>query len=60
MVTDLIAHLQVVIKPFWSSVPFVYPLKTSENLWFSDVFRGIGMQHWAKINELIKSQPLLV
>ena len=22
------------------NVPFLHPLKTSENLWFSDVFRG--------------------
>ena len=28
------------IKPFKSNVAFLYPLKTSENLWFSDVFRG--------------------
>ena len=30
----------VMINPFESSVTFLYPLKTSENLWFSDVFRG--------------------
>ena len=28
---------------------FLYPLKTSENLWISDVFRGIVMWHWAKM-----------
>ena len=28
------------IKPFKSNVAFLYPLKTPENLWFSDVFRG--------------------
>ena len=28
------------LNPFQSSVTFLYPLKTSENLWFSDVFRG--------------------
>ena len=28
------------INPFYANVPFLYPLKTSENLWFSDVFRG--------------------
>ena len=28
------------INPFWSSVTFLYPLKTSENQGFSDVFRG--------------------
>ena len=24
------------------NVPLLYPLKTSENLWFSDVFKGYG------------------
>ena len=41
-----------VINPVQSNVSFLYPLKTSENLWFSDVFRGyriIEMEHWAKI-----------
>ena len=28
------------INPLESNVTFLYPLKTSENLWFSDVFRG--------------------
>ena len=27
-------------NPFKSSVPFLYPVKTSENPWFSDVFMG--------------------
>ena len=27
------------IKPFSTNVPLLYPLKTSENLWFSDVLR---------------------
>ena len=27
-------------NPFKPDVPFQYSLKTSENLWFSDVFRG--------------------
>ena len=30
----------VIINPFYSSVTFLYPLKTSENQKFSDVFRG--------------------
>ena len=38
------------INPFHAIVPFLYPLKTSENLLFSDVFRGGGggieMGHW--------------
>ena len=25
---------------FLANVPILYPLKTQENLWFSDVFRG--------------------
>ena len=28
------------IKLFQPNVPFLNPLKTSENLWFSDIFRG--------------------
>ena len=28
------------INPFQTNAPFLYPLKTSENLQFSDVFRG--------------------
>ena len=28
------------INPFWPSVTFLYLLKVSENLWFSDVFKG--------------------
>ena len=32
-------HL-LLINPFLFSVTFLYPLKTSETLWFSDIFRG--------------------
>ena len=28
------------LNPFQSSVTFLYPLKKSQNLWFSDIFRG--------------------
>ena len=28
------------VNPFHSASHFLYPLKTSENLWFSNVFRG--------------------
>ena len=28
------------IDPYFPNVTFLYPLKTSENLWFSDIFRG--------------------
>ena len=31
---------KITITLFHVCVPFLYPLKTSENLWFSDVFRG--------------------
>ena len=46
----------VVINPFHVTGSFLYPLKTSENIWFSDVFRGYrktsGMElvnGWARI-----------
>ena len=29
-------------NPFQANVPCLYTLKTSQNLWFSDVFRGYG------------------
>ena len=29
-----------ILNPYSLNVTFLYPLKTSENLWFSDVFRG--------------------
>ena len=31
---------QLYFNPFSANVPLLHPLKTSENLWFSDVFRG--------------------
>ena len=33
-------NLRKCINPFHANVPFLCPLKTSENLWFSNVFRG--------------------
>ena len=30
-----------ILNPFHVTCLFPYPLKTSENLWFSDVLRGI-------------------
>ena len=33
-------------QPFSSQCSLLTPLKTSENLWFSDVFRGIKREHW--------------
>ena len=43
-----------VLNPFQPSVPFSYPLKRSESLWFSEVFRGCKMENWAE-NGLILS-----
>ena len=31
-----------IVNPFHATGLFRYPLKTSENLWFSDAFRGWG------------------
>ena len=28
------------INPFYANLPFLYPLKTTENPWFSGIFRG--------------------
>ena len=33
-------------NPFFPSVIFLTPLKISENLWFTDVFRVIERDHW--------------
>ena len=33
--------MQCSIKPFWPNIPFQFLLKTSENFWFSDVFRTL-------------------
>ena len=33
-------------SPFPSQCSLLIPLKTSENLWFSDVSRGIKRKHW--------------
>ena len=51
LVTDLMGKIEKkkageeekkvsIINPFYAIGLFLYPLKTSENLWFSDVFRG--------------------
>ena len=37
------------LNPFSANVPLLYPLKTSENLRFSDVFRGYRVEYWLKI-----------
>ena len=37
---DLFTITKKILNPLLPDVLFLYPLKTSENLWFSDVFRG--------------------
>ena len=41
-------------NPFQANIPFLYPLKVSENLWFSRVFRGYrnGILAWNRLNYL--------
>ena len=34
------------VNPFHTNVLFLYPRKMSKNFWFSDVFRGIKIEHW--------------
>ena len=34
------------LNPYSSNVPLPYPLKTYENLRFSDVFRGYKVEYW--------------
>ena len=46
------------MNPFHTSVLFLYPLKMSENLWFSDVFRRYGNGNLAW-KGLIKMNPFL-
>ena len=36
------------VNPVFPNFPFDPP-KTSENLWFSDVFRGIKREHWEEM-----------
>ena len=33
-------QIKNLINPFYATGLFLYPRKTSENLWFSDVFKG--------------------
>ena len=42
-------------NPFQPIASFLYPLKTSDNQRFSDVFRGIQIEHWAKILNISSS-----
>ena len=36
---------------FYANLLFIYFLKLSENLWFSDVFRGIEIKHLGEIGQ---------
>ena len=38
----LICTVNSIVNPFHATGLFLYPLKTSTNLWFSDTFRGYG------------------
>ena len=42
-VSNICLRQYIFINPFLANVPILYPLKTSETLWFSGVFRGYKM-----------------
>ena len=44
---SIVSHNMILLKPFWSNVLFLYPLKTFGFLTFSE---GIEMKHWAKMD----------
>ena len=50
------------INPFHASISFLYPLKTSGNLWFSDVFKGYrnGTLTWKGLGCIALSISLLL
>ena len=41
------------VDPFQTNVSFLKPLKTTENLWFSE---GIKIEHWLEMGCLIRSE----
>ena len=41
-------------NPFHATGIFLYPLKTSENLWFSDIFKGYRKKLWHEMGWLFK------
>ena len=49
------ALLLVTINPFHTNLLFLYPLKISENLLFSDVFRAIEIKHWPETGQSYSS-----
>ena len=45
---NMLSYQVVFINPFVPNAPFLYPLKISENLTFSNVFRGCIGNKWVK------------
>ena len=45
----------IFIDTFLANVPIVYPLKASENLWISGIFRGYRMGTLAKNMLIMKT-----
>ena len=39
------------VNPFLLSVPFFYP----PEIWFSDLFRGMKIEHWEEMGKIKKS-----
>ena len=53
--TETIRRLAgLALNPFSDNFLLLNPLKISENLRFSDVFRGIEVKHWLKMGERVK------
>ena len=55
--TEITSETFKLVNPFSTNVPFLYPLKISENLRFSDVFRGyrsVTLVENGLINHLIQ------
>ena len=52
----MIAHFETKLNPFVSSVPFLYPLKTSENFSFLMFSGGRERVHWEQMVEVKASQ----
>ena len=55
--SDILLWFILFVNPFHVTGVILYPLKTSENLWFSDIFRGYrkrpsGMK-WVNANQTI-------
>ena len=49
------SHPKCIFNSFHATSPFVYPLRTSESLWCSDVFRGIPA--WNRLMYKILKSP---